>query len=31
MPITEQVKAWTKPYMTFLEKSVETGVMGATA
>jgi abhydrolase domain-containing protein 6 len=30
MPVTEKVKAWTRPYMTFLEKSVEP-VMRATA
>jgi len=31
MPITEQVRAWIKPYMTFLEKAVEPVVMRATA
>src|SRR5215472_16026303 len=31
MPITEQVRAWTKPYMAFLEKSVEPGEMRAMA
>ena len=31
MPLTEKVKAWTKPYIAFLEKSVEPGVIRATA
>ena len=31
MPLSEKVKTWTKPYMAFLEKSAELGVMRATA
>ena len=31
MPLSEKVKAWTKPYMAFLEKSAEPGVIRATA
>ena len=31
MPVSEKVKAWTKPYMAFLEKSVEPGAIRATA